>query len=163
MGVEDKTGRIIGTQLDVSWLRQKISQGDSVGPEVIEHLVAGQRLLVIYIAPALELVDDTKGRLRWRIGDSCQTVDRSEWWQYREAVREYDQFAQGSQSTLDDIPESTLQRVRQLLGASVSETDSALLSRIGALQVDGYLSEATRLILTRTDRSWIEFVSLNVS
>lgn len=83
VGIEDKTGRIIGTELDIDWLRQGIFTRIDVEPDVVAKRVLGQRVLAIYVAAVAEPVEDTSDRLRWRVGDSCRPVDRAEWWEYQ--------------------------------------------------------------------------------
>ncbi|CAB0762663.1 hypothetical protein FRC0293_02123 [Corynebacterium diphtheriae] len=79
VGIEDKTGQIIGTELDIDWLRQGIFTRIDVAPDVVAKRVLGQRVLAIYVAAAAEPIEDTSDRLRWRVGDSCRPVDRAEW------------------------------------------------------------------------------------
>ena len=83
-GVEDGTGAVLGTELNIDWLCQRINQAIDVAPDIEERRVGGQRVLILYVAESREPVPDTSGRLRWRVGDSCKPVDRSEWWLHRE-------------------------------------------------------------------------------
>lgn len=71
LGVADRSGEVIGTELDRDWLRQRINSAVQVAPDIVEKRVGQIRLLVIYVAPSWEPVADTGGRLRWRVGDSC--------------------------------------------------------------------------------------------
>lgn len=68
VGIEDKTGRIIGTELDIDWLRQGIYSRIDVAPDIVEKHVQGQRVLAIFVAAAAEPVEDTGGQValaRW--------------------------------------------------------------------------------------------------
>ena len=56
VGVEDKTGHIIGTELDVDWLRQEIYQRVQVAPSIEERVVEGQRLLILFVAASQQPV-----------------------------------------------------------------------------------------------------------
>jgi len=78
IGVEDRTGELLGTALDAEWLRHRIYQAVDVAPLVEERTVDGVRLLVLLVAGAREPVEDTADRLRWRVGSHCVPVDRSE-------------------------------------------------------------------------------------
>lgn len=79
LGVEDRTGEVIGTELDEGWLRDRIYSAITVAPDIVVHEVGGQRVLVLYTAQSPDPVEDTADRLRWRVADHCQPVDRSEW------------------------------------------------------------------------------------
>lgn len=78
VGIEGKSGTIIGTELDIDWLRQNIYTRIDVAPDISARTVAGQRVLVILVAAAREPIPNTSGALRWRVGDSCRPVDRAE-------------------------------------------------------------------------------------
>src|SRR5699024_961584 len=80
IGVEDRSGDLLGTDLDIEWLRQQIYRRVEVAPEIEARVEQGIRLLVIYTAEAREPVDDTSGRIRWRVGAASVPVDRGEWW-----------------------------------------------------------------------------------
>lgn len=57
VGVENRSGDLLGTELDVEWLRQQIYWRVDVAPEIEEIHEQGIRLLMIYVAEARE---------RWR-------------------------------------------------------------------------------------------------
>lgn len=163
LGVEDQSGRIIGTQLDVDWLRQRINSAVSVAPDIVEHHVSGQRILVLYVTQAPEPVENTGGHLRWRVGDACLPVDRSQWWEHRERSRDFDVMAQSSGLPETSIRPAAIDQVRSLIDAAPSDTDTDVLRRIGALRSDGTLSEAAALTLCSAGRPLVEFINLNVS
>lgn len=77
--MEDRSGRVIGTELDVDWLRDRIYRGVGVAPDIVAEQVEGLRILVIYVTEAREPVEGTGGRIRWRIADHCQPIDRARW------------------------------------------------------------------------------------
>lgn len=81
------------------------------------------------------------------LGDHCKPIDRSLWWEHRENMREYDEMAQSTRYTPEDIPRSTMNYVRALLGADTALTDREVLQRLGALRSDGKLSQAAALTL----------------
>lgn len=162
LGVEDRTGLILGTQLDAEWLRSRIHHAIHVAPQIEERRVAGQRLLVLYVAEASEPIADTSGRLRWRVADSCQPVERSEWWQHREHMRAYDPMASRTDRTAAHVTGGALRLLRADLDAEPSQTDEDLLRRIGALRSDGYLTQAGSLLLTPASRSLLELTVLDV-
>lgn len=162
LGVEDRTGLILGTQLDVEWLRSRIHHAIHVAPDIEERHVAGQRLLVVFVAEASEPITDTSGRLRWRVADSCQPVERSEWWQHREHMRGYDPMAARTERTAADVTGGALRLLRTDLDSDPSQTDQDLLRRTGALRSDGHLTQAASLLLTPASRPLLELTVLDV-
>lgn len=162
LGVEDGTGVILGTELDEGWLRQRIYRAIDVAPQIEVRRVGGQRLLVLYVAEAREPIADTKGRLRWRVGDSCAPVDRSEWWQHRERSHERDSMADPSQRGPADVTSGAMTLMRSDLKADTNETDRDLLRRLAAVRPDGYLSQAARLVLTPAEEVLIDLTVLDV-
>lgn len=162
LGIEDRTGVVLGTELDVDWLRQRIHRAIDIAPAIEERHVGGQRVLVLYVAESREPVPDTKGRLRWRVGDSCTPVDRSEWWLHRERARDHDSMADRSGRTMDDVTPGAMALVRADLEADGFTTDTDLLRRIAALRSDGHLSQAARLTLTPARAALIDLTVLDV-
>lgn len=162
VGIEDKTGRIIGTELDIDWLRQGIFTRIDVAPDVVAKRVLGQRVLAIYVAAAAEPVEDTSDRLRWRVGDSCRPVDRGEWWEYQRAQAGFDPMAQVTTATLGDARPAALTLARKWDPAFAELTDEELLRGIGALDAEGFLSQAGKLLFTSLDRTAIELSIFDV-
>lgn len=162
VGIEDKTGRIIGTELDIDWLRQGIFTRIDVAPDVVAKRVLGQRVLAIYAAAAAEPVEDTSDRLRWRVGDSCRPVDRAEWWEYQRAQAGFDPMAQVTTATLGDARPAALTLARKWDPAFAELTDEELLRGIGALDAEGFLSQAGKLLFTSLDRTAIELSIFDV-
>lgn len=162
LGVEDKTGQIIGTELDRDWLRQRINQQIQVAPDIIATEVAGQRLLIIYVAAAREPVTNTNHALRWRVGDSCVAVDRAEWWEHKDRSQDTDPMAQRSAFTLQDASATSVQLARSWNDSDKSLTDEEILRQLGALRSDGMLSEAGALLFVPQQRSYLEFTVFDV-
>ncbi len=161
VGVSDR-GEVIGTELDIEWLRKRINSAVSVAPHIEEYFTLGQRVLLIYTGQAPEPVEDTGNRLRWRVGDTCESVDRAAWWEHREEAREFDQFAQKSNSTLEQVRPGALEFVRRFSGGEATETDQQILRRIGALRADNFLTAAGELLFTSAGRTFVEFTALDV-
>ena len=165
LGVEDSHGTVLGTELDTEWLRQRIDEAVQVAPDIVEHHLGGAqglRVLVLYVPQAKEPVYDTGNKLRWRVGDHCKPIDRSVWWEHRENMREYDEMAQSTRYTPEDIPRSTMNYVRALLGADTALTDREVLQRLGALRSDGKLSQAAALTLCPASRTLLELTIFDV-
>lgn len=161
VGVADKSGDIIGTELDVDWLRQQIHQKIDVAPDITERLVDGQRLLVIIVAPAAEPVVDTHGRLRWRVGDACKPVDRAQWWEHRRRMHQHDEMAQDSHQTLARVRSQALDIARKEVNHG-EFTAEELLRRLGALDSHGTLTVAGALLFTAMNRVALEVTIMDV-
>lgn len=161
VGVEDGTGRMIGTELNVDWLRDSIDSKVGVAPDVREVHVQGQRLVTIYVAEAREPVQDTSGRLRWRVGDSCKPVDRSEWWEHRDRSSQVDPMATPSRRGLEAVRPGAMEIVRRF-GDFDSLADEEILRRLGALRSDGRLTQAGALVFTGQDASLLVFTGFDV-
>ncbi|WP_229116959.1 DUF5635 domain-containing protein [Actinomyces bovis] len=162
LGVEDGSGVILGTELNLDWLRQRIHQAIDVAPAIEEHHVGGQRLLVLYVAESREPVPDTHDRLRWRVGDSCRPVDRTEWWLHREQAQNHDSMADTSSLTIKDVTPAAMTLVRASLNAETTQTNRDLLRQIAALRSDDHLSQAARLTLTPAHATLLELTVLDV-
>lgn len=122
--------------------------------------MAGARLLVLLVAGAREPIEDTSGRLRWRVGTHCVPVDRSEWWLYRQGQAGYDSMATTTGLTVADVTPGALAAARRYLEADTTRgevgADSALdiLRRIGVVLPDERLSQAGALMLCAADRTF---------
>ncbi|WP_165242625.1 DUF5635 domain-containing protein [Corynebacterium lizhenjunii] len=164
VGVEDRSGRLLGTQLDSEWLREQINNKVGVAPDIHEREIDGLRVLVIYVAQAIEPVPNTGNQFRWRVNDKCVPVDRSEWWQHREASREVDIMAQPSGLRPASIRQAAMDIVRQWYGPEAqSLTDEELLRTTGALRSDGQLTTAAALLLCSMGRVAVDFCALDVA
>ena len=78
VGVDDKTGEVLGTGMDADWLRSRLHEltGGKMGANVREGEVHGTRILVIITPQAVEPVA-VKGKYRHRQGDKCVEVSSS--------------------------------------------------------------------------------------
>ncbi|KQB87090.1 DUF5635 domain-containing protein [Corynebacterium lowii] len=163
VGVEDRTGQIIGTELSIDWLRQRIYSAITIAPDIVEASVEGLRLLIIYVAEAREPVENTGGQLRWRVGDSCKPVDRAQWWQHRDAAAHTDPMAQAIDLGVKDARPGALSIARRWLERDgVVSTDTELLRRIGALRSDDCLTHAGALLFCSLGRPGLEITAFDV-
>ncbi|MFT3660637.1 MAG: DUF5635 domain-containing protein [Gordonia sp. (in: high G+C Gram-positive bacteria)] len=161
VGVEDRTGRIIGTELDGDWLRDSVLGRIGVAPDIREERAEGLRLLTVFVAEAREPVEDTDGGLRWRVGGSSRPVDRSEWWEHRDRAERADPMAAPSPQGPDTVRPGAMEIVRRLLDADTA-ADEEVLRRLGAVRSDGLLTRAGALLLTRADRTLLDFTESDV-
>ncbi|MFD8879400.1 DUF5635 domain-containing protein [Corynebacterium xerosis] len=161
-GVEDKTGVVIGTELDVDWLRQRISNAVGVAPDIGVEQVLGQRLLVVYVAEAREPVPNTGNALKWRVGDRCEAVDRAEWWEHRDASKFDDPMAHPSSVKAADASPVAIAIARDWAGVDDTISDEDFLRMSGALRSDGRLTAAGALLFVDKGRSFIEVTVMDV-
>ncbi|MGH3279985.1 MAG: AlbA family DNA-binding domain-containing protein, partial [Trebonia sp.] len=84
VGVDDRSGRLLGAALDAEWVRHRVYELLDVAPSIEERSVQGTRLLVLHVAQASEPVEGVDGRIRWRAGGHCTPVDRAEYWLSRQ-------------------------------------------------------------------------------
>lgn len=169
LGVEDRTGALLGTGLNVDWLRHRIYQRVDVAPAIEERTVEGVRLLVLFVAESREPVEAPDGKLRWRTGGTCQPIDRAEWWLHRQDTAGLDPMAAATDRTLDDVLPGAIVTARRYLRAqqdgevlAADESPRGLLSRIGALRPDGRLTQAGALTFCASDRTWLSMIVLDV-
>lgn len=172
VGVEDRSGDLLGTDLDVEWLRQQIYRRVEVAPEIEARVEQGIRLLVIYAAEAREPVDDTSGRIRWRVGAASVPVDRGEWWARRQDRSGWDPMARPTAFTMDSVKPEAIAVARDYLArrdtSDEAQADLAkaapsdMLRRIGVLSVTGYLTEAGALLFCSAPRPWLTWTRLDV-
>lgn len=162
LGIEDRSGMIIGTELDIDWLRQSIYSRVDIAPDIIEKRAEGQRILAVFVAPSPEPVEDTSGRLRWRVGDACEPVDRSEWWQYQRSQAAYDPMAKSTTISIDQVRDGAIAYVRRQDTEFAEYTKEDLLRRIGAVDATGKLSQAGVLLFTSLRQTVVEFTVFDV-
>ena len=162
VGVDDKTGELLGTELDLEWLRHRIYQAVDVAPDIVEERLAGQRLLILYVPESPEPVENTSGALRWRVGEHCVPVDRAAWWTRRRERDGSDPLAVPSDVGLDVVPATTVARVRELVGADRTESDQHLFHRIGATDTHGRLTSAAEILLAPARHTLLELTVLDV-
>jgi ATP-dependent DNA helicase RecG len=167
VGVEDKTGRLLGAALDAEWLRHRVYERVGVAPAVETFHVDGIRLLVVYVAEAREPVEDIKDRIRWRTGGYCAPVDRAEWWLHREAAQGHDPMAVATDRTVEDVSDGAVLAARRFLRPDSSESDlpastRALLSSLGVLRPDGHLTQAGALVFCASNTTHLSVTVLDV-
>ncbi|MFC0008086.1 DUF5635 domain-containing protein [Micromonospora siamensis] len=162
VGVEDRTGQLLGAGLDAEWLRHRVYEHVGVASAVEERRVEGVRLLVLYVAEAREPVEDLNGRIRWRTGGHCVGVDRAEWWLHRQLSAGHDPMAQVTQRTEADVSPGAVAVARRYLAAGdadaaaeIGGTTGDLLRSLGVLRPDGRLTAAGALTFCPADRTHI--------
>jgi ATP-dependent DNA helicase RecG len=128
-------------------------------------------VLVVYVAEAREPVEDPDRRLRWRVGDHCVPIDRSEWWLRRQERAGLDVMAAATERTTDDVADGAVLVARRYLVASDQTADyevrdvptHELLRRLGVLRPDGALTQAGVLVFCPAPRTLVSLTRLDVT
>lgn len=170
VGVADD-GTPIGAETDRDWLRQRVHERVDIAPAIEERrLPDGTRVLIVLVAEAREPVEDTSGQLRWRVGKRCAEVDRSEWWAERLRRLGSDPLNAVTDQRLADLPPTALAAVRRLLRTASADAgslrelpDRELLTRLGVLLPDGFLTAAGVHMFAAAPRTVLELVVLDVA
>ncbi len=173
VGIENRTGDLLGTELDPEWLRHEIYRRIDVAPDVETRKERGIRLLIIYVAEAREPVEDTGNRLRWRVGANSVPVDRGQWWQHRQGRAGWDPMARPTSITAAQATDAAIAIARNYLGDRSASSDTGhedwasappaeLLRRLGVLTVDDHLTEAGALLFCPSPRAWLTWTRLDV-
>jgi len=161
VGVEDRTGRLIGTDLDTRWLRERIydltERKLTCTVETVD--LHGTRLVVV-IAPAAHEPIRVRGKLRHRLNRRCVEIDASTWMTGQARRIGYDWSGQPSGLPATAVRPAALILARDYLLASGEEpaadlaraTDPELLRRLGAVDGNGGLTNAAALLLTAEAR-----------
>lgn len=157
VGVEDKTGCLVGTQLDQDWLRQRIYEitDRRLTCSVEEVLVAGHRLLAVISPRALERIQ-VRGRARHRVNRQCVEIDASSWASNHLRRLGYDWSGQPSSVPRESVRAGALEQARRYLLDSGEQravdlarsSDDDLLRRLAVLEGRNVLTNAGALLFT---------------
>ena len=163
VGVDDKTGRLIGSSTDADWLRRRIYEltERKLSTEIRPVDLGGARLLVISIPQAVEPVP-FNGKYRHRIGRACVPVTSTELLQGLFADAAADPSHHRSGYSTSDIAEEAVASLRRRLSvvdrskASLDLRD--LLSRLGLLHDNSdSLNMAGEILLILRDQPSIDY------
>lgn len=164
-------GTLIGTDLDPEWLRSRIYQLTEsrltvdVNPVMIERT----RLLVVRAPQAVEAVR-YRGKITWRVGDTCREVDQNTWMARRMSRERYDWSAQDSGMPVEKARPQALALAREHLLASgdtrsedlAQASDAELLRRLDVVTSAGSLTYAGVITFTGHDDAPLDYVRRDV-
>jgi ATP-dependent DNA helicase RecG len=168
LGVEDGTWQALGTRLDPDWLRHRIYQLSDIAPAIEERHVAGQRVLIVFVAESPEPIEDPDGKIRWRVGAACVPVDRAEWWLRRQQRSGLDVMAATTSRTVDEVSAGSLVVARRYLRdggdaeLAAVPVQSELIRRLGVLTPEGNLTQAGVLMFVPAGRPLVELARFDV-
>lgn len=168
LGVTDGSWQVLGTRLDPDWLRHRIYQLADVAPAIEEREVAGQRVLVIFVAESPEPVEDPDGKICWRVDTACVPVDRAEWWLRRQQRAGLDVMAAATTRTVAEATSGAVAAARRYLRESGdpeladAPSRAELLRRLGVLLPEGLLTQAGVLMFVSANRSLVTLARLDV-
>lgn len=150
VGVADD-GTLIGADLDSEWLRQRIYEltDRRLTVDVTVADAAGKRLLVIVVPTAVEPIR-YKGKISWRINDTCVEIDAATWHTNRMQTLRYDWSADDSGVPASNARQQAIAVARDFLTAGgdpqaedlAQASDAQLLRRLNATTSHDTLTNA---------------------
>lgn len=166
VGVSDR-GELIGTDLDLDWLRHRIWEISSqrLTVEARETVVRQKRLLILRAPQAIEPIR-IGGKIKWRVGTNCVEIDPNTWHAQRMAAMNYDWSSEASNITVDRARPAALDQARDLLLASgeshaeelAQDTDANVLRRLNVVTSSGFLTNAGVLAFVGRGAATLDFI-----
>jgi ATP-dependent DNA helicase RecG len=165
-------GRLIGTSLDVEWLRHRVYEltARALTIEVRAVQLAQARLLVIRAPQAIEPIR-WRGRITWRVADHCVEVDPATWHAKRMIQTNFDWSAQASTVPATAAREAAVDLARRFLRSGgeardlelASQHTPELLRRLNVVTGDGLLTNAGVLVFVGRDSPGLDYIRRDVA
>ncbi|MDQ1248481.1 MAG: ATP-dependent helicase RecG, partial [Actinomycetota bacterium] len=163
LGVADD-GQLIGTSLEVDWLRQRIYEmlQRRLIVDVREMHVLSHRLLVLRVPAAVEAIP-YKGAIKTRVGRMCVDYDLASWTRKIQQPR-LDWSAESSGIPVSSVRAAALECGREFLrrGSDDSQlgaaSDADFLRRLGAVHQDGLLTNAGALLFAERPDPALDYI-----
>ena len=167
VGVDDKTGSPVGTDLDASWLRGRIHElSDGRLTCAVEPVLLRDTRLLVIVAPAAQEPIRIRGKAKHRVGRCCVEIDASQWADHHLRRVGFDWSAQRSTVRAEQVWQAAVDAARRYLVES-GEPNAAdlakvawpeLLRRLAVVDADGWMTNAGALLLTeRAERVLIDY------
>lgn len=170
-GVTD-TSQIVGTELDIDWLRYRIHELTErrLTVDVVEEWIGPQRVLVVRSPQAIEPIR-CGGRITWRVGTNCVDVDPTSWHARRMSAINYDWSGEESTVPATDASAAALDQARQFLREAgephalelAAATNAELLRRLNAVTGEGMLTNAGVLAFVGRGEPSLDYIRRNVA
>lgn len=122
VGVSDVDGTVIGTKLDIHWLRSRIydlTQGQ-ITAQISQVLVQDKTLLVVRLSEALQPVA-WRQKYTWRQGRQCVPVTTDQWHSLKRQRENYDWSSLDSRVPVSRVSPIAVEIVREFLTESAEE------------------------------------------
>lgn len=172
VGVDDKTGEVIGTELETEWVRARIYEltDRRVTPIAEAEHLNGVRLVVLQIPQGFEPVPFER-KYTWRVSDRCVPVDAASILAGRAHLDLTDVSARATEHTIADARPDALRAAREFLRAYPTTTagklaeasDADLLRRLRAMGADGHLTVAGALLFVGRDEPMLDYIRRRVA
>lgn len=163
----DKGPLLIGAALDEEWLRFRIYQLTNrlLTVDVKPVAINGVRLLVVTSPRAIEPIR-FGGKIRWRVGQSCEEVDAASWHAAQRITLRFDWSAQPSGHTENAVRPAALEAARSFLRTSrdahsqelADAPTHDLLRRLNAVDGSGFLTNAAALALVGRPEPCLDYI-----
>ncbi|MBB3038223.1 ATP-binding protein [Hoyosella altamirensis] len=165
-------GTLIGTALDVEWLRHRVYEltDRTLTLDVRPVEVDGTRLLVITAPQAIEPIR-WRGRVRWRVSDKCVEVDPASWHAERMIRTNFDWSAQPSHVPASEAREAAVDVARRFLLNSndshafdlARQPTPELLRRLNVVTGDGFLTNAGVLAFVGRGEPGLDYIRRDIA
>lgn len=167
VGVDDKTGAIIGTDLDADWLTQRIHElsHHKLSATVSEVLLHGQRILVVR-SPESATPIEHKKKIYARVGKQTAEVSRDTWAAQRAHHRRDDWSVLDSNVAIGHARAGAIEAARDFLRESGEATaadladasDADLLRRLNVATKADTLTNAGLILFTERRISALDYI-----
>lgn len=165
-------GTLIGTSLDVDWLRHRVYEitDRALTIDIHDVEINAVRLLVVRAPQAIEPIK-VRGRIRWRVEDHCVEIDPATWHARRMIRTHFDWSAQASHVPAEQARASAAETARQFLRDSgeahavdlAGQPTPELLRRLNVVTGDGHLTNAGVLAFVGRGEPGLDYIRRDVS
>lgn len=171
VGVSNR-GQLLGAGTDAEWLRERIFAitQRQLTVDVVEHTIAGIRLLVLVAPEAVEPIR-VHGKVTWRVNTSCVEVDAATWHARRMVSMKYDWSGQDSGVPASRVRSQALDVARDFLTDSsdpaaaelAAASNYHLLRRLNVVTEDDMLTNAGVLAFVGRGDPCLDYVHRDVA
>lgn len=167
IGVDDKTGEIIGTDLDADWLTQRIHElsQHKLSVAISEVNLHDRRVLVVR-SPESTTPIENKKRIYARVGKQTTEISRDTWAAHRAHHRRDDWSVLDSNVPVDHARAGAIEAARDFLRESgegaaadlAKASDGDLLRRLNVATDAGTLTNAGLILFTERRIAALDYI-----